>query len=129
MPDVLYSHVEDELKHYGVKGMRWGVRKAAGRLARKATGKTAEEDYSDDAKRARDAKTKGKSKGVASLSNKELRDLNERLNLEQQYAKLTSPKKSDGQKMVENILKEVGSNAAKAYLNGQVKDLLKKATG
>lgn len=57
---MLYSEVEDELTHYGVKGMKWGVRKAqptgSKRLSRKEVRKINKEGqtnfYLDRANRA-----------------------------------------------------------------------------
>jgi len=71
--------------------MRWGVRKRSDGSYKK-TGRTAkgrsDEPPSKDYKESR----KLKSKGAQALSNKELRALNERLNLEQNYARMTQQK-------------------------------------
>lgn len=65
----------DFLEHYGVKGMKWGVRKKRNEGDRKKTfGKG----------------TNNQQKSVKDLSDKELRDVVNRLNMEQQYARLTS---------------------------------------
>lgn len=61
------------LSHYGVKGMKWGRRKAK---------EAPSEDY---------VRTKNlRKKSLNSLSNDELRKLNERLQLERSYRDLTS---------------------------------------
>lgn len=83
----------DNLAHFGVKGMRWGVRK--------------DEPAHEDSARATSAATKAKTGGVHTLSNEELRKLNERLNLEQQYSSLSSNKTTvnRGNSKVKQLLK------------------------
>ena len=60
--------IEKELKHYGVLGMKWGHRKQS-------------RPMSEDAKKAKNLKKKK----VSEMSNSELKRLNERMNLEQNY--------------------------------------------
>lgn len=78
---------DHELAHYGILGMKWGRRRAVGPdgLVKKSAATT---EYSDDAASAKSSKTKAQTKGVQSLSNDELRQLNERMNLEQNYDRL-----------------------------------------
>ena len=71
--------VNNELTHYGILGMKWGVRRTDAQLAR-ARGKTKSEDF-ETAKAL-------KKKKVSQLSNAELRKLNERKQLENQYSQL-----------------------------------------
>ena len=63
----------NELKHYGVLGMRWGVRKR-----RRGSGD------SDDSVKARTALRKN----INEMSNKELQDANQRMRLEQEHKDL-----------------------------------------
>lgn len=85
-----------ELYHYGIKGMKWGVRRyqnedgsytSLGKERRRV-------EYSDDYKRASELKNRD----PRSLSNKELSELNTRMQLEDNYARLmaSGKKKSDG---------------------------------
>lgn len=73
--------VGDELKHYGKKGMKWGVRRERGPDG-KVTGKVVSEDHST----SRELKKKSRSE----MSNAELKKLNERLQLEKTNNELQS---------------------------------------
>ena len=84
--------MENELMHFGVKGMRWGVRRYQnkdGTLIRSKTRRN--ESQSEDYKIAKSLKNKK----ISQMSNAELRKLNERQNLERQYKQMnkTSIKK------------------------------------
>lgn len=75
------SATDDILQHYGVKGMKWGVRRSQSELASAPS-------VSDDSTKAAAIRSKAQAGGTRSLSNAELRVINERMNLEQQYAGL-----------------------------------------
>lgn len=77
---------EGFLKHYGVAGMKWGRRKDKGNSA-----VPEHHAVSDDAKNARVLSAKVKAGGTKALSNKELRSLVDRMNLEQNFAKVNTP--------------------------------------
>ena len=100
------------LRHFGVKGMHWGVRKTSG-------------EPSPDHVRAVELKTKVKSSGgVHVLSNDDLKALNERLNLESNYSRLSPEEVSAGQKFTNHLL-GVGGNVA----NQQANKYANKAAG
>jgi 2'-5' RNA ligase len=120
----------DYLEHFGIKGMRWGVRKsreereAALRAKRPAAavevhdtiGKSKKtttkviakggEDHgaSEDAKKVAGARQKLQKSGPAALSNKELQEVATRLQLENQIAKLSPRKKSLGEQFINAAL-------------------------
>ena len=103
--------MENELYHYGIKGMKWGVRRfqnkdgsytPAGRKRR------SQEGWSDDAKEAANIKKKS----VNQMSNSELRKLNERQNLERQHKQLNPSRVKRGMAVVAGIAGGMGTIAA-----------------
>ena len=87
-----------ELYHYGVLGMKWGVRRSESQLAR-ARGKNAKSEPHEDYKKVH---TKKK---VSTMSDAELRNRLNRLQMEQQYAKLSGTDVSAGKKFVNRLAK------------------------
>lgn len=111
--------LDDVLEHYGVKGMSWGKRKRP----------TSEPDDAEDHTRARTLHTVAKTKGTRKLTNKDLEDLNKRLNLEQNYSSLTSKKKergtiATGASWIGKRLGNVGGSIADEVLKANVKQAL-----
>lgn len=94
------SELDDVLSHYGVKGMKWGVRNSEGAPSKPAP--------SEDAVLAKQYKTTAKKGGSQALSNKELQDLVTRMNLEKQYATLNPTKSKVAKKFVADTLLQVG---------------------
>lgn len=84
------------MKHSGILGMHWGVRRKVGSDGRIVEGQV----ESDDSKRARELKKKG----AKNLSNSELKSYVERVGLESQYEKLNAKKISAGRKFVQDII-------------------------
>jgi hypothetical protein len=95
--------VEEFLEHFGVAGMHWGVRKSRG-------GKVTRQSV--DSKRAKELKARP----VGSLSNKQLKDVNERLNLETNYKRLNPSTIAKGRKAATEITATVGAVTALAAL-------------
>lgn len=97
------------LVHHGIKGMKWGVRKdrQGGGLFRRRN-RIDPETMSEDYKTSQSLKKKH----VSQMSNRELQALNQRIQLEQQYANLTA-KKSKGRDFVASIFTEVTKEVAK----------------
>jgi hypothetical protein len=125
---------EEALEHYGILGMRWGVRRtqaqldrAAGRRVEKGKPVTKTERVkrikkqkappSEDAASAKEAAQKAKKGGVQSLSNRELQQLNTRLNLEQNYSNLTAKQTSPGKAFANEILTTVSKQATQKLAN------------
>jgi 2'-5' RNA ligase len=113
----------DFIAHFGVKGMRWGVRKDQQAVSRdiliktghtRVRGKTrvrtkggSHHDVAGDALEFHVTRQKMKRSGTDALSNVELQKLATRMNLEQQVHALSSKRpKTVGQKAVQELLKD-----------------------
>lgn len=100
--------MNDELYHYGVLGMRWGRRKA------RASTTTSEPRQTFKEKRA--AKVKAKKDSIAAdpttMTNKQLNMAIRRMNLEQQYNRLSGRDVNKGKERLNTVLKVIGTTAA-----------------
>lgn len=99
--------IEGFLAHYGVKGMRWGVRRTEAQLRR------ARQEL-DSAVKAYNKSPKRK-KNIKRLTDAEL---NERIARAEKERKLGELEKSEGQKIAEDILRGAGSKSLKAIGTG-----------
>lgn len=120
--EVGETFVKEFMAHYGVKGMRWGHRKdnspqpvevstklrRSGRTAIKTSGGK-RQPVTEEALKSRVATQKIKKSGIDSLSNKELADLKQRLNLEKEVSKLAKDRTTaKGRKALEALLELQG---------------------
>lgn len=85
-----------ELYHYGVIGMKWGVRRKSMDTSTSNPKSKKSRNLSEDAKEA----ARISKKHVSEMSNNELRKLNERINLERQYSQLNPSLIRSGAKLV-----------------------------
>ena len=94
------------LAHAGVKGMRWGVRRYQNKDGSLTpAGKKRYGDPHEDYSRAHDKKS------VKQMSDRELRERNNRLQMEKQYADLTR-KKGNGKKVINAFVSTAGTITA-----------------
>lgn len=111
--------VQNILAHFGVRGMRWGVRRKATvgprevivsdkRKKLKTSGGQGR-PASGDAVRARTLGQVGRKSGLKALSDQELQAYSRRLNLEQQVKRLEYNEKSAAKKFVLRALGKAGS--------------------
>lgn len=93
----------DSIYHFGIKGMKWGIR----RYQNKDGSLTPQGKirYSEDYKRAHSGKN------IKEMSDTELRNVNNRLQMERQYSSLTR-KTSRGKKIVQTLITTAGTLAA-----------------
>lgn len=115
----------DDLMHYGVKNMHWGVRRFQyenGGLTPAGKERYATTNSRIDKKQAKkdgkqtseheDSKKAHDKKPVSEMSDKELRERLNRINMEQQYKNLNPSKLNKGYKAVKTALAVAGTAIA-----------------
>lgn len=98
----------NELIHFGVLGMKWGVRRSSGSNVTK--GERLRTTASEDYKKSRELRKKK----LSSLSNSELKSLNERLQLEQNYKNLNPKHLNKGLQIAKKVT-AAGTTVASLY--------------
>ena len=130
--------LDEVLAHYGVRGMRWGVRRSAAELSgpqpvtidakpgkKIQTSGGKGQPVSDDAKLAAVYRQKAKASGPQSLSNAEMQTIVTRMNLEQQYMKLNPKQVSLGEKFLKDYAPILALEGGKQYQSATLaQDLL-----
>ena len=125
--------MENELYHFGIKGMRWGVRRYQnpdGSLTnagknRLKKGQTSNEET--------DSSNKSKTKTVKEMSDDELSQAITRLQLEEKYKSLSPKNVSKGKEFVDTVANDVlkpaaidiGKQVAKSLMVKGVNSLVK----
>lgn len=107
------------LQHYGVKGMKWGVRKSRKNRTGRKRGKRRQ---SSDHRTAR----KIKKKRLSEMSNQEINAVNRRMRLENEYRSLRSQQSviKRGHKKVQAAVAIVGTATAVYKLGGKLNKYL-----
>ena len=122
-----YNYYDDnELYHHGVKGMKWGVRRTPAQLGHDtgridlqktkkkvdAAGTIVNETRNINntaSKKAQKKAQKQKLSEAKIMSDQELKDRVNRLNMEQQYVRMSAEQMNAGRSNVNSVLNSVGT--------------------
>lgn len=123
--------MSETLTHYGIKGMRWGIRRFQnkdGSLTPAGKKRYAENDsesekskVSEDYRRAR--------RTISEMSDSELQEAVRRLETEKRYRDLNPEQVSRGKKFVDSVIKPAVADVAKNTLKTYAEKQLKKSLG
>ena len=108
----------NEIKHHGIKGMKWGVRRYRNRDG--SLTPAGKKRYNDSTPAHEHHKRVYDGKKASQLSDQELRDRLNRLNMEKQYNQLTQQETSPGKKFIKDAVynagKQVAAEQTKKYM-------------
>lgn len=142
MDNLIAESEHDELMHYGVKGMKWGVRRKRYLSKIRAKGRKIKRDRAKkrQARKAERVASKAtkktveqtKRKSISEMSDEELNAAIRRMQLERQYKELAAannPKQDKGKKFVTEVLETSGKSLATQVVNHYGAQALNKAIG
>lgn len=115
--------IVNEIKHYGILGMRWGRRRGPSSSNSKPEAKAIIKQPSDDYVKTRELRKKRSYE----LTNTELKALNTRLQLEKTYSELNPSTVSKGKKLANELLLGAAKQSASKYLNKGIEIAVKSA--
>lgn len=111
------ADVDTVLTHFGIKGMKWGQKKA--------------NPVTRDASFKAGIKNQARRQKVASVSNQDLQRAIERMRLEQDFKRLSVNEKSGVSRWIASTMMEIGKREVQAYAAKKVAAVVarKVATG
>ena len=111
----MWQYNDNELYHHGIKGMKWGIRRTPAQLGH-PTKKSSSNQRRDEMKK---------------MSDTELRNRINRIQMEKQYMQLTAPDINPGKKFVKDVLtnaaKQTATNYVSKYMGKGVEALMEQA--
>lgn len=107
-----------DLLHFGIPGMKWGVRRPRGPAGTVSS--------SPDAQATAAAISKVAKGGTSTLSNQELQSLITRMNLERQFSTLTTPSPK-AQGFISRLIRENGSRQINRVVKSSLDIAVEKA--
>lgn len=106
----------DEIRHFGIQGMKWGVRRPTGpdgRIRNSPVRKNTSEDYNA---------TKALRRAPAStLSNQQLRTVVERMELERRYSAVSSSSVNSGKRFASSVMRRIGNRVLDRTIDAALK--------
>lgn len=120
--------VETKLMHYGVKGMKWGVRKAKPTPGNRRGRTNAQRIYESATRKKETSKISSKpaKRRVSDMSDEELRSAINRMQMERTYAQLTAKEVSKGRKFVNEVLYNSAKNTATKVTTEAMQNAVKR---
>lgn len=117
---------EKELVHYGILGMKWGVRRTEAQLAR-ARGEIPSDSKSSGSKKTSSKSTsKSSTKTVSEMSDEELRKKLNRIQMEEQYNAAMARRNPDRYSRAKKLVADLGEKAVRDYANKTIENAIKK---
>lgn len=128
---------DQELIHYGILGMRWGIRRfqpysVRGRSSGKRgkeIGEAAKRKYTSRDRKRKEKRMKRDVKNRRLLSDEELARRIRRIKMEKELRTLTEEELNPGRKAAKRVLNDVGQDVARSVLTGISKTAIRKALG